>query len=235
MKGSFFNLSPSSACYGFGLAPPRHKIYKIRFLMQKKTLTSNSLSGKRSAFKNRTERSSKFKSTITEQQIFEVIGPPKSLIKRMLRKPRQGTAWLKVVAKAQKGSEDGCLVEYESFRRAYKRLMAGEKPPPIPGNRNGSTPLASPSGLPTAAGRAILRLMATIPDLHEVVFIPARKSLVVRWADETRELYKLSRSKDGVEQRLLNDTYDPRCLDLLDQIWSAEKNNRPCIRKLSIR
>jgi hypothetical protein len=170
------------------------------------------------------ERKSKFNPTITEQQIFEVIGPPKSLIKRMLRKPRQGAAWLKVVAKAQKGSEDGCLVKYESFRRAYKRLMAGEKPPPIPGNRNGSTPLASPSGLPTAAGRAILRLMAAIPDLHEVVFIPARKSLVVRWADETRELYKLSRSKDGVKQRLLNDTYDPRCLDLLDQIWSVDRS-----------
>jgi hypothetical protein len=181
------------------------------------------------------EGKSKFNPTITEQQIFEVIGPPKSLIKRMLRKPRKGAAWLKIVRKAEKDSEEGCLVDYESFRRAYKRLMAGEKPPPLPGKRTGATPLASASGLPTAAGRAILRLISTIPDLREITLISRRKSLVVRWADETRELYKLSRSKDGVKQRLLNDTYDPRCLDLLDQIWSAEKNNRPCIRKLSIR
>jgi len=154
-----------------------------------------------------------------------VIGPPKSLIKRMLRKPRKGAAWLKVVAKAEKGSEDGCLVEYESFRRAYRRLMDGERPPPLPGKRTGATPLASASGLPTAAGRAVLRLMAAIPDLQEIALIPRRKSLVVRWADETRELYKLSRSKDGGKQRLLNDTNDSRCLDLLDEIWSVDRSS----------
>lgn len=169
------------------------------------------------------EGKSKFNPTITEQQIFEVIGPPKSLIKRMLRKPRKGAAWLKVVAKAKKGSEDGCLVEYESFRRAYKRLMAGEKPQPLPGNRTGSTSLASTNGLPTAAGRAILRLMAAIPDLQEIALLPRRKSLVVRWADDTKEVYQLSPSKEGRKKRLLNDTHDPRCLDLLDQIWSANR------------
>jgi hypothetical protein len=180
------------------------------------------------------ERKPKFNPTITEQQIFKVIGPPKSLIKRMLRKPRKDAAWLKVVAKAEKGSEDGCLVEYESFRRAYRRLMDGERPPPLSGKRTGATPIASASGQPTAAGRAILRLVAAIPNLREIALFPRRKSLVVRWADDTKKVYKLSPSKEGGKKRLLNDTYDPRCLDLLDQIWSVEEDNRPCIRKLSI-
>jgi hypothetical protein len=126
---------------------------------------------------------SRFLPTITEQQIFEVIGPPKSLIKRMLRKPRKGAAWLKIVATPKGGSEDGCLVDYESFRRAYRRLMNGERPPRLPGKRPFSRPLTSKGGHPTAAGRAVLKLMTAVPYLKEITFIPRRKSLLVVWAD----------------------------------------------------
>jgi len=165
---------------------------------------------------------SRFLPTITEQQIFEVIGPPKSLIKRMLRKPRKGAAWLKIVAKPKGGSEDGCLVDYESFRRAYRRLMNGERPPPLTGKRPFSRSLTSKEGLPTATGRAVLRLMTAIPDLKEVIFMPRRKSFLVVWADGKKELYKVIRSKTGGSARLRDDNYDPRCLALLDQIWAVD-------------
>jgi len=168
----------------------------------------------------------RFLPTITEQQIFEVIGPPKSLIKRMLRKPRKGEAWLKVVAKAKRGSEDGCLVDYASFRRAYRRLMAGERPPPLPGKRPFSRPLTSKGGLPTAVGRAVLKLMTTVPHLKEIAFIPCRRSLFVHWADGTKELYSLSRSKDERHRRLRCKNYEARCLNLLDQIWLSDQGHQ---------
>lgn len=170
---------------------------------------------------------SRFLPTITEQQIFEVIGPPKSLIKRMLRKPRKGAAWLKIVAKSKGGSESGCRVDYESFRRAYRRLMHGERPPPLPGKRPFSQSLTSKKGLPTAAGHALLRLMTTTPHLEEIKFMPRRKSLLVVWADGKKELYKLIRSKTGGNSRLLDDSHDSRCLALLDQIWAAGGNSAP--------
>jgi len=169
---------------------------------------------------------SRFLPTITEQQIFEVIGPPKSMIKRMLHKPRKGAAWLKVVAKANRGSEDGCLVDYESFRRAYRRLMNGERPPSLPGKCLFSRPLTSKSTLPTAAGRAGLKLMTAAPHLKEITFIPHRRSLIVHWADGTKELYSLSRSKDERHRRLRCKNYEARCLNLLDQIWLSDQGHQ---------
>ena len=168
---------------------------------------------------------SRFLPTITEQQIFEVIGPPRTLIKRMLHKPRKGAPWLKVITKAKLGSEDGCLVDYESFRSAYRRLMNGERPPPLPGNRPFSRPLTSKGGLPTAAGRAVLNLMKTAPHLKEITFLPRRRSLIAHWTDGTKEYYTLSRSKDKRHQHLLNKNYQARCLDLLDQIWLSDQNH----------
>jgi hypothetical protein len=146
------------------------------------------------------------------------------LIKRMLHKPRKGVAWLKVIAKAKRGSEDSCLVDYESFRRAYRRLMNGERPPPLPGKRPFSRPLTSKGGLPTAAGRTILKLMTTAPHLKEITFIPRRRSLIVHWAYGTKELYSLSRSKDERHRRLISKNYEASCLAFLDQIWTVGRS-----------
>lgn len=143
-------------------------------------------------------------------------------MKRLLNADAEGGAWLAVVGQAAAGGEKGRLIDYESFRKAYKRLITGERPPPLRGECQTAEFLVSKDGAPTTTGSALLRALELLPRLSQSIIItPGRKSIVARWPDGTQEIYKAVRTRHDGKWRLVSKTYEPAVLACLDMIWSS--------------
>ena len=166
----------------------------------------------------------RFKPTISERELYGILGPGNPLVKRLLNADSAERAWLDVVEEAEAGGEDGRIVDYRSFRRAYRRLIKGERPPPLPGGIKVPELLLGQSGAPAEVAAAVLRLMTLLPRLGQEVSISVgTKSFVVHWSDGTTEIYKAVRNRRGGKKGLALKTYEAVTLSLVDKLWAAEK------------
>jgi hypothetical protein len=154
--------------------------------------------------------------TITGREIVEALAPQGRLLERMLRPGADGKSWLIVLGKGTRG--EGVVIDYPSFRRAYKRLMKGERPPLLPRQRGAAPAIFIKQGRPTAAGSALLRAWPFLQDADKIIFNGRKRTFTVQWNDGSFGMFEVLQRAG--KHRLKDVTYDVAGLELLDSLPS---------------
>ncbi len=150
--------------------------------------------------------------TITGREIVEALAPQGRLLERMLCPGADGTSWLVVVGKATRAED--AVIDYASFRRAYQRLMMGERPPPLPRQRGAAPAILGNDGRPTEAGSALLKAWRFLQDADKIVFHGPKRIFTVHWQDGSFRMFKVV--GQAGKSRLVDITYGAAGLRLLD-------------------
>ena len=152
--------------------------------------------------------------TITGREIVEALAPQGRLLERMLRPGAGGTSWLVVVGKATRAED--AVIDYASFRQAYKRLMKGERPPLLPQQRDAATAILTKQGRPTAAAAALLKAWPFLKDADKIIFNGRKRTFTVHWNDGSFGMFKVVQRARKIS--LKDVTYDAAGLRFLDSL-----------------
>jgi hypothetical protein len=156
--------------------------------------------------------------TITGREIVEALAPQGRLLERMLCPGADGKSWLVVVGKATRAED--AVIDYASFRRAYQRLMMGERPPPLPRQRGATPAILGKHGRPTEAGSALLKAWRFLQDADKIVLNGRKSTFTVHWEDGSFRMFKVV--GQAGESRLVDITYSAAGLRFLDSLPTVD-------------
>jgi hypothetical protein len=137
----------------------------------------------------------------------------------MLRPGADGKSWLVVVGKATRAED--AVIDYASFRRAYQRLMMGERPPPLPRQRGATPAILGKHGRPTEAGSALLKAWRFLQDADKIVLNGRKSTFTVHWEDGSFRMFKVV--EQAGKSRLVDITYGVPGLRFLDSLPALDE------------
>lgn len=162
------------------------------------------------------------KKTITGQEIIDALSPQNALLERMLRPGPDGKSWLVVIGPKTAKNIGALTIDYPSFRRAYKRLCKGERPPSPPQQREAAPALFNAEGSPTAAGSAFLEALDNLRGVERVSVSKDARFFTVVWKDGSFRMLKVVR-RSGKKAQWKDVTYNLEGLGLMDSLPTLEE------------
>jgi hypothetical protein len=157
------------------------------------------------------------RTTIMGQEIVDALSPQNQLLERMLHPDSEGKSWLVAVGPKAAKTAASLTIDYPSFRRAYRRLCKGERPRPLPKQRDTAPALFNSSGLPTAEGSALAKALENLQGVERISISEDARLFSVVWKDGSFRMLKLVRRSKG-KSRLVDITYNAEGLRLMDSL-----------------